>query len=550
MSIRAEEAVNEASRFSLRTTLIGDAPRRAPPTPRPVPTQQPVRVVPFSIAAAATAAAPVAAAPVPMTALTFTSIVRPSHSAFAAAPPRDPQATIRALEQIAQAQRRGAAATATAIPVVPTPTAANSRILKAGYISGGSGRTQHDSQAEILRLTATIDTLQSQMSAQRERLQRTEASLVRANRSMTSEKATANARLLRATEELKSLRERESKLRESMTQQVFREPRSQPSFDEAAKRAEQFDAKLAKLTSDAATAAGERDELAKKLVDSTERLQQASTTSQALEKLRADHNELESVRRALAESLETATVDRDALRVRIDEIAMERDASTAERVAESAAFHARVDGLHLERDEATARHTDELATLQAEIASMASKTESLEGDLRVAGAKAETMAKTEFLARPWRTFNNTSIHRDFYDTSTSFTDPSPPRPSSPSPPPLLPPPLVPTAVAHRPTLPKKQKITLAVSTHSSPHTPTLTYTSSASLPRASLARSLGADHFDIGADVQSAEVALLVQAISKDVITATAKQRRRYLLASGLSAAEVEKDLVALESAT
>ena len=150
-------------------------------------------------------------------------------------------------------------------------------MLPSGYVSGGDARS--GARAEVLRLTAKLDALQAHMTTQGERLAKTEASLVRANRTMTSERATANGRLLRMQTELQELRSKEAKLREQTATRIFADSgRSQTDFDASVKRVQEFDAKVADLTERVEKLTMERDTATKQATDATTRAETMSVT--------------------------------------------------------------------------------------------------------------------------------------------------------------------------------------------------------------------------------------------------------------------------------
>ena len=369
MSIRAEDAAAEASRFSLRTSLFGGgAPDTAPthamhasagvaavayghiPQPHQAHQQRPI-ASPFAPAmqtarsAAATAAAPPRAPPT--LSLSFNSVIgqRPgghgntgntSSNAHAGTPPatqKSTQATLQAIARIAEEHRLRAAAMGRMASAAPTtgPGASSdaTRTLPSGYIHGGNQRI--DAQAEVMRLTATVDALNGKLASQSERLQRTEASLVRANRAMTSERATSNARLLRMQNEVKDLRSKESTVRENALVQARREvQKSDVAFGESAKRAEAYDAKLSALEERIRTLSGEKTSLSTRVEELVANLEQSAVRVHAAEaKLTASaadtpRNEEEMAR--LSQSVEAASAAKTELAERLAETEAKHEA--------------------------------------------------------------------------------------------------------------------------------------------------------------------------------------------------------------------------------
>ena len=195
---------------------------------------------------------------------------------------------------------------------MPSASPNSTRTLPSGFIHGGNQRV--DSQAEVLRLSATVDSLNSKLTSQSERLQRTEASLVRANRSMTSERATSNARLLRMQTEVKDLRSREATIRESVLAQAHREAQKPASvFGEAAKRAEEYDSKLASLEQAVKTVSEEKNTLETRISTISIELQHSVARAEAAEAKASENGEVAE----LSELVQSTTVAKDELAGRL-----------------------------------------------------------------------------------------------------------------------------------------------------------------------------------------------------------------------------------------
>lgn len=294
MSIRAEDAAVEASRFSLRTSVfgIGDAPPSATATtaasavvPPPAHLAQHHARPAQHLARPATTATPTTPPRAPATlTFSFQSLGgKPTQAAQAAQAAQLSQAsqaqTLQAIARLAEEQRRRASM------APPTSTASASgasltRTLPSGYINGGTQRV--DSHAEIMRLSATIDTLNGKIASQADRLQRTEASLQRANRAMTSERATSNARLLRMQNDMKEFKAREASIRENALAQARREvQKSTTSFGESVKRAEEYDLKMQELKERVKSISSERDTLSGRISTLTTELASAAAKADA-----------------------------------------------------------------------------------------------------------------------------------------------------------------------------------------------------------------------------------------------------------------------------
>jgi len=423
MSIRAEDAAAEASRFSLRTSLFGGgAPDTAPTRAmhasagtaavayghipqshqtRQTPPQRPV-ASPFAPAmqtarsAADTMAAPLRAPPT--LSLSFNSVIgqRPgghgnavnassnAHTGAPSANQKSTQATLQAIARIAEEHRLRATATGRMASVAPTiglgASADATRTLPSGYIHGGNQRV--DAQAEVMRLTATVDALNGKLVSQSERLQRTEASLVRANRAMTSERATSNARLLRMQNEVKDLRSRESTVRENALSQARREvQKSDVAFGESAKRAEVYDAKLSALEERIRTLSGEKTSLSTRVEELVANLEQSAVRVNAeeanLTASAADTPGNEEEMARLSQSVEAASAAKKELAERLSETEARHEAVLLE--LEEARFGA--DTARAAMAQSHSALEDARQQLRTEVGALLSRNESLQARL-------------------------------------------------------------------------------------------------------------------------------------------------------------------------
>lgn len=291
MSIRPEDAAAEASRFSLRGSFFG----KSVPLPVPLaaqvqyqPPQPSVQLQTMPLAAQMhprSRPSPTAAPPAAQTTFSFQSLVgtkSPNVASQQAARNLQTQRTMQAITRIADDQKMRTAFSNTPGISSIEFASASSRTLPSGFINGGNQRL--DSQAEVLRLSAAVDSLNSKLASQSDRLQRTEASLVRANRSITSERAISNARLLRMQTEVKDLRSRESSIRESALAQARSEAQTPaPLFGDAAKRAEEYDAKLVGLEQTVHTLSGEKTSLAARISSLSGELEKSTVRADAAE---------------------------------------------------------------------------------------------------------------------------------------------------------------------------------------------------------------------------------------------------------------------------
>lgn len=426
MSIRAEDAAAEASRFSLRTSLFGSGAPETAPTHAMHPSaaavayghmpqshhqshqlhQQRQAASPLASMmqtahrAEATTTAPPRAPP--HFSLSFNSVIGQgpgghgntgnTHSnAHAGAPSsnqKSMEATLQAIARISEENRLRASDTRRMASAPITALGAPSdgtRTLPGGYISGGN--TRIDAQAEVMRLTATVDALNGKLVSQSDRLQRTEASLIRSNRAMISERATSNARLLRMQNEVKDLRSRESTVCENALAQARREvQKSDASFCELAKRAEAYDTKLSALEERVRTLSGEKASLSARVEELVANLEQSAVRVDAAEaKLTAyavDTPGKEEDMTRLSQSVEAASTAKNELAARLADteakhaaVLIELDAarvgaeSAREAVAQSDSahedvrkqLHAEVEGL-LSRNDALQARLDEIVS--------------------------------------------------------------------------------------------------------------------------------------------------------------------------------------------
>lgn len=366
MSIRAEDAAREASRFSLRTTFLGGAPPTAtvaqPPPVRRVgpPSTAAAGVFPLPHSTAGSFQGPQKPQGAHASALTFGSITGrtpPTSHAASANGALSPHAA-DVMRRLAEAQNQhfhqqqqhpqqltqsasSAATVSGAHTRAPLGQQRNDRILQSGYINGGSMRA--DATAEIMRLTGLADSLNSKLAMQSERLAKTESSLVRANRSMTSERATYNGRMLRMQTELKDLKASESKMKEKLSSEASFQTSKAATFEESVKKAEEIETKIenyqgavAQLTARLAAAStlatdaqskalaleSERDGLSARLAACTGAFEERGAYEAKIAQLT---DELSGVTRAHAESTGAAS----AATARVEALSAEWEAEKA-----------------------------------------------------------------------------------------------------------------------------------------------------------------------------------------------------------------------------
>ena len=321
MSIRAEDAAAEASRFSLRTSFFGventapqltfstsQPPQPPPQLPQlPQPPQPPRHSWNLQFQKEASQAQPPNIA---TNGLSFNSLMSSKCNASTLQNSQI-QSTIAAISMISQKQREKSALFQMKPDV--SGTSDSNRTLPSGYLSGGN-----QTRAEVMRLSATIDTLNSKISSQNDRLQRTEASLVRANRLITSERATSNARLLNMQNDMKMLRERGELIREQAIAQTRRESqKSSISFENSVKLSQQRENAFNELSSRVKELTNERNSLvdaaAQSAKESETRLSSIGTeNSNLVEKLSTISAQYESTKSQLEDLLMSERTETDS----------------------------------------------------------------------------------------------------------------------------------------------------------------------------------------------------------------------------------------------
>lgn len=269
MSVRPREAVNEASRFSLRSILGGtttantDAahdstspythhhpnnpqpsspthaamtqhayaqqfhqpqqPQQPQPAQQPYPTQQPQQLR-FNLGTGAgggleTPFLPLAATNAAANNLKFTL------------------PTMRGSAAAAEAGMENGNPNAAATAV---RNENNNRVLRAGYITGGSTKA---SDPEIMRLNAVIDDLTTRLKKTTDRLAVTEQSVARGNKALTTERSMAQARSVAMTGEIKNAHAREASVRAEMAAMPKVSDYDQSRFEMQAQGAVELQAK-------------------------------------------------------------------------------------------------------------------------------------------------------------------------------------------------------------------------------------------------------------------------------------------------------------------
>ena len=249
MSSRPVDAVNEASRFSLRS-VFSSAPAEKPSSP--TPSGAPPEAAPFNLRLPAAAIEPAAAPAAPLNAaqLKFTL------------------PTLSMKPQSAPVAARGDA----------------NKMLKAGYIAGGAGNSP-----EVMRLNTIVEDLQAKLKKVTDKLASAESSIARGNAALTSERATSHARIVALKGEVTAAQQREQSARVEMA---------------AIPRASEFDEERFKLQAEGAL------QLQNKLDSETARLadmeQDLSKLTERYKALQEEHGKLETAHAIATDALELA----------------------------------------------------------------------------------------------------------------------------------------------------------------------------------------------------------------------------------------------------
>lgn len=403
MSIRPAEAAHEASRFSLRDALLGNAPPAA---------RQGVTLYHTGNAFHAKATAePAVVAPVPMTVstgqraaphnpthqkkpltVTFQNMLGNKNVIQSASPqvahpslqaPCMTHTAVAAIARIQEIQSRqralkGPAYTKDVAPVGNSRTAISlsrdnnqSRMLPSGYVSGGRLGTESDS--EILRLRGILDSLNEKIKTQSHKLERTETSLIKANQQITNERASGHARLMNANEQIRKLVESESRLKSVAN--IIREDkaRSDETFKSSIKKFQESEDKMQ-------TQLSQLDAMART----------NAALSGQISQLQTDTSNVSLERDASRVALEESEAKCMGLLARIDELTLESKTASGNSVAtENALMHAVQHDLDASKSETEKIRTE----LELQRLNTASSLESLTKDRDALSATLEETTK-------------------------------------------------------------------------------------------------------------------------------------------------------------
>ena len=205
MSMRPREAVEEASRFSLRTVFQGNGPsvRTATTTAYNMATQAPVQPQPQPQPQTAQGFAYAQPAVYDEESSRLGNAVTKLQGSYAPPPGfvntgfKFTLPTVRVPETKASALQPMAYNTQ------------NEGTLSAGYLTGGSG----GSQAEVMRLTAVVEEMSGKLKKATEKLAKTEQSVVKGNIALNQERTASLVKIHNLSNELAATQQREAQVR-------------------------------------------------------------------------------------------------------------------------------------------------------------------------------------------------------------------------------------------------------------------------------------------------------------------------------------------------
>lgn len=399
MSIRPSEAAHEASRFSLRDALFGNALPAVTYAERTYTSQQATLNVSPASVSTATATVPILmqtghTIPNGKPTITFNNMFVNNKYAERPAPKRVNEsqnqcmtaAAISAISKIQEMQlKQKCAAKVSHVNEKFTSenkrllnSNTNSRMLPSGYVSGGSIKT--DPNPELLRLSGVVDSLNDKLKAQSHKLYLTEASLVKANHQITNERVEGQKQILKANDHIRKLTENESKLKSIATTIRDDQARSDETFKLSLKKFKESENSMLLQQQQLETASMTNSTLSAEVCDLKSELSRISTERDAsytaLEEYTAKY-------RALEESSAQCDVSSDTLSTSLDAfnaVKAELEASKAEtqcvrtelesKCRESdSSFETLVqerDSMKIKLDEVTKSLGDEVSALKSE----------------------------------------------------------------------------------------------------------------------------------------------------------------------------------------
>ena len=386
MSIRPRQVAEEAHRFSLRSvfrTLESQSVPEDAPTPATNTAAPPVTT--------ASPASPTTPPASGSAGLHFDLNLPSKATTPLLALPTSSQGLKFTLPQMRAPQSENGG-----LPVKSTSSEEGGKMLRAGYIVGGSQGSQND----VLRLNGIVDDLQHKLKKCADRLATTEQSVARGNAALQSERATSHARMVALAGQVRDAQERETAVRAEMASMPKVSDYDQQRFEMQAQGALQLEQKYEE---EVARAAALEEVLAGLRGEKETAVAEHAALQVQLEEARA---ELEATKAAveLAETTNTS-VKREALAM-VAEAEAKTDALLAEqaKAAEEVATAAQAGAADMEAmqqalEEATAELKRTQESMEAQVAKTAEADTIIKGmDLKIHTLRREAEEREQAVA--------------------------------------------------------------------------------------------------------------------------------------------------------
>ena len=443
--------------------------------------------------------------------------------------PQPPQSTTAAAKPVFSlsapllATRPNAAA-----PVVEAGR--QSQVLEAGVLHGGASKLE--SMAEVMQLKASAEQLEQKLATNREKLAKTEASLLRANRTLSSERAMSNGKVLHLKGELEKQRQATAAATAAVAvahQQQVESPTAVKKMD-FAEKVRDAEAQL--------ELKDKIESLQTELTQLSARHQEAATALEAQKLARAQTDA------AALEATETAV----AAAAAANEAACTTEATLGAQHAEAVAA---LEATHAAALEAL---RGEVETARAESEAMcrkAAEATAAEAEVRAAAEIAER-AHEDALRYVAPTYMNAVVgHGDpLFPLDEPFEFEEEPE--------------VPTEAVEEPERLVERTAVMADAAPAASAPSRRLAGLIAAQPRPALGAKvligvaplnvtsefpIEAEELATGDAAADSHVSALLNAVSQDVVSACVSKRRSYLTASGMSAVEIDAELEAFEVA-
>lgn len=279
-----------------------------------------------------------------------------------------------------------------AVATTPNMAIDLNRRIPAGYVHGGQ-----DNTGEVMRLTALLEDSRVKLDRVQTKLTASETSVCRANNALTSERATAKARLAQMANELRTSREMEQKLRVELS--------TTPTATKAVHDAEAF-----RIKAEGAIHVSEENEQLKAGLQQREK--EVVEMTKAFETLKVEHAALQASHDSISEQLGAALAAHESMQsVQIEET----------QALGAAEYEKTIQAMQLAADERVAAEVaaeskrasaaSELAVSEAVEQAQREMTEALESKLEKV-EKREAKTERKLLERLETTQNELKVAKD------------------------------------------------------------------------------------------------------------------------------------------